>query len=115
MSAPVPDIAPSPNIGQQMLDGIQDAAIWLGRTVVTCWKEYLLPALQLFLTFLQTGFGIAILSFLVGVSLLTLALGHYEEDDCLNSNWVRIGLSIAAICCFVGAGAALMVGTAILI
>jgi hypothetical protein len=99
----------------KICNGIKNAAIWLGRKIVIFWNDYLLPALKVLGAFMRTGFGIATIAAITGVSLLALAHGNYKPGCCLNQMSMRITLNILGILCFVGAGAALVAGTTVLI
>jgi hypothetical protein len=95
--------------------GFQTAAVWLGRKIVIGWNNYILPALKVIGSFLRTGFGLATLGILAGTTLLALAHIRAEPGSCLAHTATRITLNVLAILCFIGAGAAMVAGTAILI
>ncbi len=97
----------SPTGAQKFWEGTKNVAIWLGRQIAKLWKNYVWPALIVIWGFLHTGFGIAVLACVTGITLLAIAN--------TKKGWCRVGLTALAILCFIGTGLALAAGTAILL
>ena len=105
----------------KFVESVGNGFKWMGRGVVHICKEYIWPALQAIGAFLRTGYGLAAIAGSVGVLLLSLGFQKPaesispDEKGCLDNLAVRVGLVIAGVGCFIGAGILLASGTAALI
>lgn len=91
-------------------ESTKEAVFWLGRKISLGWTNYAMPFFKATGTWLTTGYGAACAGITAGTIFLTVAM-------CLDSSNViaRTICATAAVLCFIGAGAALTVGTAALI